>query len=443
MDGDRVDHHPLPVPGDVRALAQTLLDHGYGVWVVGGALRDHFLGIPPKDWDLATTAPAETVMTLFPHVVPVGIRHGTVQVHTAVRGVEVTSLPPSGRPSILADLDRRDFTVNAMAFSLKDGRLLDPHEGLKDFATRTLRGVLNPRARFREDPLRTLRAGRFVSTHRFRIEERTYSGMTAESHGLARVAPERIREEVYRLLAGENVREGLLILWDGGVWSQILPELNDRRVFHHTAATVSHCPPRLCPRLAALLHALALNDTTEPRQPASCADEARLSSELAEQVLSRWRASQREIREIGLLVRHQLPPASSFWTDADLRRWMAAAGAEALEDLLALARADRIATARGDDWEAKPDDVAPAEIESLVERIRTLMRQNPPLTIRQLAVTGEDVIRLLRLHPGPQVGTLLRRLHDHVLEDPRLNTRAALTEFLALEYGRRQHENPT
>ncbi|MHC1741858.1 MAG: CCA tRNA nucleotidyltransferase [Syntrophobacteraceae bacterium] len=440
-DRELIARLPSVVPEDVWALVKRLQDQAHGVWVVGGALRDYFLGLTPKDWDLATTAPPETVMRLFPHVVPIGIRHGTVQVQTSDRGVEITSLPPAGEASILGDLSRRDFTVNAMALSLQDGRFLDPHGGLRDIASRTLRAVLDARARFREDPLRTLRAGRLVSTHGFRLEEESLRGLAAECAGLAHVAPERIRDEICKLLMGEHLREGIMALRKGGVWPQVLPELNGSRVFQHTAATVVHCPPRLRLRLSALLHALGW-DAEHPASlaPIPCHIAAHRSAELAEGVLHRWRASRRDIREVGLIVRHQLPLTSLSANDADLRRWMAKAGKDALEDLLDLARAEGMATAHqpspGSDAACPSAD----QIETLLARIQTVLRQNPPLTIQQLAVTGEDVMRLLRLGPGPLVGTLLRRLHDHVLEEPQRNTAAVLSQILEREYSQRQRE---
>ncbi len=444
---ERIAHLLTQVPEDVRALVQTIQDHGHRVWVVGGALRDHLLGLTPKDWDLATSAPPDAAAQLFPHVVPIGIRHGTIQVRTPVRGVEITSLLQTDEPSILNDLSRRDFTVNAMAISLQDGRFLDPHGGVEDIESRTLRGVLDARARFREDPLRTLRAGRLVSTHGFRLEIETFRALAAESAGLAQVAPERIREEICKLLLGEHLRDSFDRLWEGGVWKQVLPELEDSEAFHHTTATVLHCPPRLRLRLAALLHALGWNGEESAPQP-SCFAASHRSAERAERVLYRWRASRQDIREIGLIVRHRLPLESPSQTDADLRRWMAAAGEDVLEDLLDLARADGMAAAHRASLVSDVSSRSPAAseelpdaLERLLERIQTLRRQNPPLTIRQLAVTGEDVMRLLRLDPGPLVGTLLHRLHDHVLEDPRLNTPALLADILERDYGLGQGEN--
>lgn len=172
--------NPDIVPADVLNAMERIHEAGYGVWIVGGALRSLFLGQEPKDWDLATDAKPELITTIFPRVAPIGIRHGTVQVLTSERAIEVTTVPERGEAGILADLGRRDFTVNAMAWAFPQGDLLDPYGGRQDLKGRMLREVGGGGDRFREDPLRTLRAGRFMSTHRFQIEPETFQSLRRE-----------------------------------------------------------------------------------------------------------------------------------------------------------------------------------------------------------------------------------------------------------------------
>jgi tRNA nucleotidyltransferase (CCA-adding enzyme) len=435
----------LTVPADVHTVMQTLADHGHKVWIVGGAIRDTFLGLEPKDWDLATTAPPEQVVRLFPRVVPIGIRHGTVQVRVAQRAIEITSLDGVNEEALPRDLARRDFTVNAMALSFPGGRLVDPHGGRTDIESRSLRGVRDAAARFREDPLRTLRAGRLVSAYGFNVEEKTRRALAEASHGLTSVAPERIREEAYKLLVGPYVVEGLRVLRKGSVLGLILPELNAERVFLHALETVHHCPPRLRLRLAALLHGIGAPQRSQGPPPAAglCTVAARQSSRLAQDILLRWRSSHLQIRELGLIVELQPPlQGSSGWSDGDLRRWLAASGTELLDDLIDLAHAKALSCPMIEPSGAAGAPSPVREVALLTKRIGRLLQQNPPLTIQRLALNGEDVMRLLRLSPGPLVGTLLRRLHDHVLEDPERNTYAALSEILEREYDPRQHEAP-
>lgn len=419
------------IPPDVRAVLRTLTERGHKVWLVGGALRDAFLGIQPKDWDLATTAHPDQVMPLFPHVVPLGIRHGTVQVHTGERAIEITSLGDTGEEGIVRDLGRRDFTLNAMALAYPDGSLLDLHGGRRDLQTGTLRGVRDPAARFREDPLRTLRVGRLVSVYGFHLEEWTRRALTETACELDSVAPERIREEVYRLLTGDHVEEGIAAMREGGVWQVVLPELDRDAIFEHAAAVTSTSPARLRLRLAAFLHGVGCPERSDcgggldgaHRYP--CFAAAEQSASMAEGALVRWRASHRDTREVGHIIRHQLPPSAARWTDGALRRWLAALGPGFLEDCLDLARAEALVSNSGSALDG---------LETLRLRVSSLLRQNPPLTIRQLAVTGGDVMRVLHLDPGPLVGRLLRRLHDRVLEDPDRNTAAALFDLLEQEY---------
>ena len=129
------------VPPDVIGAMERIFDAGFDVWLVGGALRDILLNVGPKDWDLATSAGPEQIMKIFPRVIPVGIRHGTVQVHTKARDIEVTSFEPGGMEGILKDLGRRDFTINALALSFPDGILIDPHEGRADIRKKIIRAV--------------------------------------------------------------------------------------------------------------------------------------------------------------------------------------------------------------------------------------------------------------------------------------------------------------
>ena len=147
------------VPLDIIRAMEKISDAGFDVWLVGGALRDLLLKVKPKDWDLATSSSPEQIMKVFPRVIPVGIRHGTVQVHTKTRDIEVTSFEPRGSEGILRDLGRRDFTINALALSFPDGILIDPYDGRVDIKKKLIRAVGNARSRFAEDPLRIVRAG--------------------------------------------------------------------------------------------------------------------------------------------------------------------------------------------------------------------------------------------------------------------------------------------
>ena len=426
------------VPEDVGEVLQRFGAGGFEVWLVGGALRDSLLGLVPKDWDVATNASPADVMRLFPRVVPLGIRHGTVQVHTRLRSLEVTSCPGGGREGILADLRRRDFTVNALALSYPDGELLDLFGGREDLRAGRLRAVEDAGARFREDPLRTLRAGRFVSVYGFELEPQTFAALAEAAPGLRKVACERLREEFFKMLLGKYFREALAVMFRGQVVPEILPELAVTRDGERTAAgnaaavehavnTVHFSPFRLQVRLAALFHHLSAAEGQELHQegrdgPAQDLESARM----AERILERWRAAQRLIREGVTLVARQVPEGVEAWSDGDIRRFLAWVGPDQRDDVMALAGADRRARRDGQ-RELRA-------LEGLQQRIVEELKRNPPLRLQDLAVTGRDVLKAFGLSPGPLVGRLLQALHQQVLENPACNDPKFLIDFLRKEY---------
>jgi tRNA nucleotidyltransferase (CCA-adding enzyme) len=428
------------IPGDVLQCMERIREGGHCVWIVGGVLRSSLLGEEPKDWDLATDAPPSRMIQLFPRVVPTGIRHGTVQVLTSLRSIEVTTVPGRGEEGISADLKRRDFTVNAMAWAFPGGTLFDPHGGRRDLSCHLLRAVGSGAERFREDPLRTLRAGRFVSTHGFVIEEQTFAALQQEASGLRRVAAERIRDEWVRLLLGDHVAGAMDCMLRGGVVRETLPEIlgglpaagltddPDSRL-QHAVRTVSVCPSRARVRIAALFHNLRAAEAFQNAVPASrvCAGDAKLSSAVADSVMARWRASRRDRVAVVTLVGNQLPFHAGMVSDADLRRGMARVGRDLLEDWVDLAVADRRALA-----ESIP---APSKCGSeLQQRIQEQIQTGFPMSLGELAVSGADVKATLNLNPGAEIGKVLREIHEMVLGDPSLNRRKFLMDFIFKEY---------
>lgn len=422
------------IPGDVREIMARLHEAGFAVWLVGGALRDALRGEPPQDWDLATDATPQQITALFPRVIPIGIRHGTVQVHTAMRDIEVTSCQAPSRQGILQDLARRDFTINAIALGFPSQELLDPHGGQRDLQLAQLRAVGTPVERFREDPLRTLRAGRFMSVFGFKLHEATRAALRQAAVGLAQVAQERIRDEMAKLLMGKDFLAAMNCMHEAEVLCHVLPELLEQgcngrtpdslaSLFQHTILTVHYAPFRQRVRLAALLHALgrpAELPFTNTR--ACCADYSRLSAERATSVMTRWRMSRKEISQTGKLIAKQLSWTTGKWTDADARRLIAAAGKDLLEDSFDLATADCLALS-GSEEQLQNITILRGQVASQLQR-------SLPLHVADLAVNGNEVMRILGLKPGPWLGALLHELHQMVLEDPGLNEPQTLTEIL-------------
>lgn len=438
MEDSKVSLIVRSVPDDVKKVMSRLFERGFDVWVVGGALRDCMLGRVPKDWDLATDAQAQSVLKLFPRVVPIGIRHGTVQVLTEQMGIEITTTPGAGLEGILADLGRRDFTINALALAYPGWELLDPYGGEKDLEALSLKAVGDAQSRFREDPLRTLRAGRLMSTHGFTIQRSTFEALQQEAGGLERAAKERIRDEMLKMLLGKQVMEAFDWMRRGGVILRALPELLDGYekgldvgppfdVYRHLLHTVHCSPMRLRVRLAALFH-----DIARPRVCGRGSDRLRCSgcseasAGVAAEVMTRWCMSNREIREIRTLVANHLPRDAEQWDDAALRRLISSVGPELLEDLLDLAMADRFSMS---DHESSSEGMSLLRL-----RIYEQLGRGLPFRVQDLAIDGKDVMRALALKPGPMIGKILSFLHRKVLEAPDLNERKILMDFLEKEF---------
>lgn len=419
------------IPGDVRKMMERFFSSGFDVWLVGGALRDFLLGKAPKDWDLATSAPPGKVIELFERVVPVGIRHGTVQIHTASRDVEVTSCAIPGREGILADLARRDFTVNAMALSFPEGEMLDPHEGRRDLQGLVLRAVGDARLRFREDPLRILRAARLVASYDFTVQPETMEAMKNEVSGIERVAGERIREEITKLLVGCRMIESFDVMVRTGTLWKILPEMkccgeNSHQrddILDHTIYTLASSPRRLRVRLAALFHDLApYTSSSQAHRKVRSRDQFKHGALIAATVMKRWRMSNRQIGEVVGVLENQVPDGFGAWSPAQVRRFMARAGVKYLDDILDLAEADL--ACRG----SREDTVE--DVRLLRSKILAHLKERPVLDLADLAVDGEDVMRVIGFDPGPRVGFVLRKLHEAVLDNPALNRRDVLMDMI-------------
>lgn len=426
-------HKMLSIPPEVEQLLNNVRRAGFDVWLVGGALRDHLLGWRPNDWDVATNAPPDRVIGMYPRVVPVGLRHGTVQVRIGATAVEVTSYNGRGLEGIVADLGRRDFTINALAFSYPGREIFDPFGGQQDLRAGMLRAVGDAGTRFLEDPLRTLRAGRFVSVYGLSIDRNTFDALKKCAGRLKRVARERIREEMFKLIVGENAFDALEWMRRGDVLQQVFPEFLEGHVenaggsgrddlYTHLARSVQLSPRRLRVRLAALFH-----DIAQPRLRAAVGgleqypDHHLESARLASKVLARWRASRKTIQEVVKLVEGHLSTTAHEWTDAQVRRMIHKTGTELMEDLIDLARADRLSAGAG------ARDLE--EIDELRRCVYLELESGSPLQLRDLAVNGDDLMRAFGLRSGPMVGKILGVLHERVLDDPAVNRREILLDL--------------
>jgi tRNA nucleotidyltransferase (CCA-adding enzyme) len=384
----------LPIPDSVLKIARRLEDAGFETWCVGGAIRDNLLKLENHDFDLTTAAPPDEVQRLFKRTVPVGIEHGTVAVlDAASRAHEVTTfrkdIKTDGRhavvefgASLMDDLARRDFTINAIAYHPLRYEWRDPFKGADDLGAKLIRSVGDANWRFQEDYLRILRALRFSARFAFRIHPDTLEAAKANVQGLAQLSAERVRDEWFKGIATAARVSKLLALWmDVGAARIWLPEIRDAGNGMRDAwKRVDKLP-----RDPVLITAYLASD------PAS--------------LLTRLKCSNKDIeraRAIGQW-RDRYPDPKHL---PEVRRWLSEVGEHA-DDLLALLAAHLASR------------IPHPGLPKVVDSIRAA---KDPLTLKDLAVTGDDLLAA-GVRAGPEVGETLQRLLGEVLEDPTRNTR--------------------
>ena len=432
----------MTMPEHVREILEALEGAGFAAFCVGGCVRDSLLGREPEDWDITTSARPEEVLGLFgAEALPTGLRHGTVTVRRPGGCAEVTTFRRDGayadhrRPESVAftdsleeDLARRDFTVNAMALSLR-GELRDPFRGREDLAAGRIRCVGEPARRFGEDALRILRGLRFAAVLGFAIEPETAAALSAARGDLAAIAPERILTELRKLLGAERpsavLREFPEVF--GAFWPELLPMVGcDQRNFHHcydlwehTLHALDAVPGEESLRFAALLH-----DVGKPECFSLDADgvghfygHAAKSAERADAMLARLRAPNALREEVTELIRRHDTPLPGI-PEANLRRLLRRLGEERLRRLIALQRADNLAQAP--EYRAE----RAAGLDEVLERLDAILQEDACFSLRQLAVNGRDMLDLG--FRGREIGGALDFLLNEVVEGRLENEREAL-----------------
>ncbi|WP_375759746.1 CCA tRNA nucleotidyltransferase [Corallococcus exercitus] len=411
--------HDAEIPKPVLEVITRLRELGHPTYLVGGCVRDMVRKVHPKDFDVATSALPEEVQRAFRKVIPTGIQHGTVTVVTGGNHVEVTTFRSEGdyldgrRPSsvsferdIVKDLSRRDFTINAMAYNPLDRELVDPFGGQVDLPAKLIRCVGSALERFSEDGLRPLRAVRFAAVLGFTLDPATRDAIPATLAVFRKVALERVREELLKLLLSPRAETGLHLLADTGLMECFLPEVARADA---EAARLARAAVQAAPLDADLRMATLLADIDTATQ--------------AKDLCLRLKFPNKSADLIGLLVEHAKLETRVNDTDPALRRLLARVGLANLPALLSVARA-RV--------QVRAPEQLPA-LEALASRLEALAAAKPPLSAKELALTGGDIMKTLGIGPSPKVGEATRYLMETVLDDPSLNTadelRARLTAW--------------
>ncbi len=423
----------LDPPASVREIVARLERAGHETWCVGGAVRDALLGHAHLDWDLTTAATPDQVMRIFRRTVPVGVEFGTVGVLDDAQVMhEVTTfrrdVHTDGRHAVVEfgvklddDLARRDFTINAIAFSPRTEEIRDPFEGRLDLQRGVVRAVGVAEDRMREDRLRALRAIRFAARFGFHIEPATWQAINGSAPYLGRLSAERVKEELRKTMEQVEKPSVALEWWrTAGALRQLVPAIAEA--------------PR--ERFAAL----DVLPRAESRQPAA-PDPRRLTldrlsmlffGEDERTALGATRALKFSNADSGWIAklagaRHALGSAMdrALWTgeppDAEVRRWVAAVGRTRTDAFLALSVA--LWTAR---LAERADPAVTARLAPFAERAARIAFHDP-IELADLAVDGED-LGAVGIPPGPEVGRVLQQLLDRVVEDPAQNTRDGLLE---------------
>ena len=419
----------LSPPPAVLKIARTLEKAGYETWCVGGAVRDALLGHPHLDWDLATAARPPEIRSLFPRTVPVGIAFGTIGVLDDA-GVmhEVTTFRRDVRTdgrhaevefgaTLDEDLARRDYTINAIAYSPAKKVLADPFEGERDLRQKIVRAVGTPSERMREDRLRALRGLRFAARFEFDIEPDTWSAIAASAPHLGRLSAERVKQEIEKTMDQVQRPSRAFEMWkSSGAFAALVPELAD--VSSIDLATIDNiCPPVIEGRPARrVMRMIALFAAAPHGSVPGILKGLRFSNSDAAwigSIVSPWQAMQNEMR-FGMMSKES--PG-----DPILRRWAAIAGRTRLASVM------RLASARWGAERAAGLEAPTAERMRSVYRRAVRIAYQDPIEVGDLAVNGRDLEKLGIT--GPAVGKTLRSLLETVINDPAANSRTELLDI--------------
>lgn len=437
------------IPQEILDIYNKVNKANFEIYLVGGCVRNLLLKKPVKDWDMTTDAAPEDLLKIFKE----GFydnKFGTVGVPLDTteygRVVEITTFrtekgfSDQRRPdkvewgkSIEEDLARRDFTINAIALKLPN-ELVDPYEGQKDIKDKIIRAVGNPKERFKEDTLRLLRAVRIATELSFTIDRATWKEIISDAPLIENVSGERVRIELLRILASYNPYEGIILLKDSNLLRYILPELiggigvSQKRpgrhhiddVFTHNILSLKFCPSTdPIVRFAALLH-----DVGKPKVQSKDEDGLVIfynhevaGAKIAREICDRLKFSRKERDKIVNLIRWHMFSVDEKVSDAGIRRFIRRIGVENVKDMMDLRIGDRLGggTQTAESWRLK---LFKKRIEDQLKPL--------PFSINDLTVDGNDIIKELRIKPGPKVGEILQKLFLEVDEDLSKNNK----EFL-------------
>ncbi len=440
------------IPKEVKDVISKLQKKGFEAYIVGGCVRDFLRNIEPEDWDITTSAKPEEIQKIFPKSFYEN-KFLTVTVKTSskklkLKEIEITTFRSEAKYSdkrhpdevkfaktLQEDLSRRDFTINSIALEInKTKHVIDPFEGQADLKNKIIRAVGKPELRFGEDALRMLRAVRFSVTlgDKWQIEKETTEAITKNASLLRLVSEERIRDELVKIIMSERAAQGIELLRRLGLLKYIIPELEEGygvgqnkhhiyECYEHNLRSLDYAARNgfnIYVRMAALLH-----DIGKPRakrgqgQDSTFYGHEIIGARMTEQILTRLCFPKKDVEKITKLVRHHL-----FYYnvgevgDSSVRRLVVKVGPENTEELLQVRMSDRIGSGV-----PKAEPYKLRHLKYTIDKV-----SQDPISAKMLKVSGIDVMKMLKINPGPKVGQVLDILLGEVLEDPKKNTKAIL-----------------
>lgn len=466
--GKAKEKNPITIPQEVLNILTALNKAGHEAYIVGGCVRDILRQAKPKDWDITTSAKPEKILKLFPHSFYENA-FLTVTVKTesddpTLREIEITTFRTEGKytdkrhpdeikfaKTLVEDLGRRDFTVNAMAISVAKSdaantssvlnyEIIDPFAGQKDLHKKIIRAVGNAEKRFDEDALRMLRAVRLSVELGFAIETNTYTAIKKLASNLCYIAKERIRDEFIKIIMTPRAKEGIELLHQTGLLKEFIPEIeegigveNRPRIFtiwEHNLRALEYAAQQnysLDVRLAALLHDVGKPRTKGPMKNDEWTFYGHdvVGAKMTRKIMERLRFSKKQAQKISTLVRwhlfkYEIDKDDQTTTDSSIRRLIRKVGAENIEDLVMLRICDRMGMGV-----PKP---LPYRLRHFQFRVEKILREEEAPSPKMLKINGNDVMNILGISPGPKVGQIIEILLQEVIDDPTLNNRPYLEE---------------
>lgn len=444
------------IPEKVQYIIDTLMAHGFEAYAVGGCVRDMILGKEPEDWDITTSAKPHEVKKVFRRTVDTGIQHGTVTVLLDKDHYEVTTYRVDGiyednrhpkevsfTSSLEEDLKRRDFTINAMAYNSKRG-IVDMFGGMDDLKNRLIRCVGNPSERFDEDALRILRAVRFSAQLDFQIEENTKSAIRVKAELLKNISAERIRMELTKLLVSDNP-DRLRLLYELGISKVIFPEIDrmmetEQKNIHHAYTVGEHTIRAVCAvagkisekrysmqERSILRWTMLLHDIEKPNTVTVGKDgqnhfhgHQEKGAETARRILRDLKFDNDTLEAVVHLVRWH--DYRFELTPAGIRKAAAKIGKEYMELLFEVIYADTC----GKNPETNSDKFI--ELKEAKRLYREMISKNECVSLKELNISGKDLIEA-GFKSGKNMGVILNRLLEAVIEDPKLNEKEILLDL--------------